>query len=389
MARFMILLLLLVLAVGIGANSVVGAQDDEPLRITLWINGPLGDKSFFDSAQRGMDRLIDDGFNVEVNTIENPTDPNTWESSLDDAMADTDNYDVFIAGTFQMIEFVAERSHLYPDKTFIFFDAPMPYEDPELCVDGCANVYSILYSQNEGSFLAGVYAGAMTISGLEGFNDEPIIGSIGGNQIPVIDDFIVAYEQGACLVNPESQSIVQYVGGPGGEGWNNPARAKDITLAMFEQGADIVFNVAGGSGAGIFEAALEEEHFAIGVDSDQAALYLESNPELAERILTSMEKRVDNSLYRAIELYLAGELPIGEAEVLGIEEGGVMLSDNEIYQEATPDNVKELIDAVEEAVINGDITVNSAFGDDPTPVGQPCSEMPETDFDVSEFLGEM
>jgi basic membrane protein A len=262
----------------------------------------------------------------------------------------------------------------------------MPYEDPEHCVEACANVYSVGYSQNEGSFLAGVYAGAMTISGLDGFNDEPIIASIGGQDIPIINDFVVAYEQGACLVNPESVNISQYVSGD--DGWENPARGKEITLAVYEQGADIVFNVAGGSGHGMFEAALEQEHYAIGVDSDQAALYLDSNPELAERILTSMEKRVDNSLYRAIELYLAGELEIGAFEVLGIEEGGVELSDNEIYQEATPDNIKELITAVEEAVVNGDITVNSAFGEEPTPVGQPCSDMPETDFDVSAYLGE-
>jgi basic membrane protein A len=315
------------------------------------------------------------------------TDGNLWEAGIDDAMSDTDSYDIFIQGTFQTFTFVAERSHLYPDKTIIFYDVPMPYDDPELCVEGCTNVYSITYAQNEGSFLAGVYAGAMTISGLEGFNDESIIGSIGGQDIPIINDFVVAYEQGACLVNPESVNISQYV--TGDDGWENPARGKEITLAMFEQGADIVFNVAGGSGHGMFEAALEQDHYAIGVDSDQAALYVDSNPELAERILTSMEKRVDNSLYRAIELYLDGELPVGEAENLGIEEGGVQLSDNEIYQEATPDNIKELITAVEEAVTGGDITVNSAFGEEPTPVGQPCSDMPETDFDASAYLGEM
>jgi basic membrane protein A len=392
MARYKVLILLLVLSVIVGASSVVTAQD-ETLRITLFINGTLGDKSFFDSAQRGLDNLLDDDFNIEVNTIETSTDPSTWEPGIDDALSDTDNYDIFIAGTFQTIEYVAERSHLYPDKTLIFFDAPMPYEDPEICVDACANVYSIGYSQNEGSFLAGVYAGAMTISGLAGFNDDPIIASIGGQDIPIINDFVVAYEQGACLVNPESVNISQYVSGS--DGWNNPARAKEISLAVFEQGADIVFNVAGGSGPGMFEAALEQDHYAIGVDSDQAALYVDSNPDLAERILTSMEKRVDNSLYRAIELYLADELPVGTFEVLGIETGGVELSDNEIYQDATPDNIKELVTAVEEAVVSGDITVTTVFEDRVSlgytlaTVGQPCSEMPETDFDVSMYLGEM
>lgn len=381
MSRVKILLVLAVLALVMVGS--VSAQD-ETLKITMFFHGPLGDKSFFDSAMRGMDNLVNDGFNIEVNVIQTAVDPNIWEAALDDAMADTDNYDILIAGTFQLPEFLAKRSHLYPDKTFIFYDAPMPWDNPELCVEKCANVYTIGYSQNEGSFLAGVYAGAMTTSGLEGFNDEAIISSIGGNQIPVIDDFVVAYEQGACLVNPEVQNIAQYVGGA--NGWSDPARAKEITLAIFEQGGDIVFNVAGGSGQGMFEAALEQGHYAIGVDSDQASIYLESDPDLAERILTSMEKRVDNSLYRAIELYLDGSLPLGTHETLGIELGGVMLSDNEIYQDATPDNIKELITAVEEAVIAGDIKVNTAFGDNPTKVGQPCSEMPETDFDASMYL---
>jgi basic membrane protein A len=384
MSRAKFLLLFVILGL-LCAGSVAVSAQDETVKITLFINGNLGDKSFFDSAQRGLDKLIDDGFNVEVNTIESGTDPNTWEPGIDDAMSDVDNYDIFIAGTYQVPDYVGERSHLYPDKSFIFFDAPMQYDNPEVCVDKCKNVYSILYSQNQGSFLAGVYAGAMTISGLDGFNDQPIIGSIGGNQIPVIDDFVVAYEQGACLVNPESQNIAQYVGGS--DGWSNPARAKEITLAMFEQGADIVFNVAGGSGDGMFEAAEEQDHYAIGVDSDQALIIQEANPDRAKRVLTSMKKNVDNSLYRAFELYMDGKLPVGQIEVLGIAEGGVGLADNEIYQAATPDNIKELIKAVEEAVINGDISVNTAFGDAPTPVGQACSDMPKTEFDVSKYLG--
>ena len=388
MARLKFVILMLVLMgmiAALGASSV--SAQEEPLRIVMLINGTLGDKSFFDSAQRGLDQLIDDGYNVEENTIELGTDPNNWEAGFEDAMSNTDSYDILIAGTYQTIEFMAKRAHLYPDKTFIFYDASMPYDDPEICVDACQNVYSILYSQNEGSFLVGVYAGAMTTQDIDGMNPEPIIGSIGGQDIPVINDFVVAYEQGACLVNPESHNIAQYVGG--NDGWSNPARAKEITLAMYEQGADIVFNVAGGSGDGIFEAAEEQNHYAIGVDSDQALIIQEANPERAQHILTSMQKRVDNSLYRAIQLYLDGELPVGEAEVLGIEKGGVELADNEIYEAATPDNIKELIAAVQEAVINGDITVNTAFGDNPTPVGQACSDMPETDFDVSQYLGEM
>lgn len=362
---------------------------DEPLRIVNVVNGVLGDKSFFDSAQRGMDRLIDEGYNVEVNTIELGIDPANWESGLADAMADTDSYDLLIVGTFQMGEFLAQRVHLYPDKYFIMYDDAVQYDNPDMCFEGCTNVYSVTYAQNEGSFLAGVYAGAITRSDLEGVNEAHIIGAIGGQDIPVINDFIVGYEQGACLVNPDSQVLVQYAGG-----WNDPAKGKEIALAMYEQQADIVFQIAGGTGVGVFEAAEEQGKYAIGVDSDQALIIQETAPEQAQRVLTSMLKNVDNSLYRAVDLFLQDELPFGEAEVLGIAEGGVGLAENDIYEENTPEWILDLIDAVTDAVDEGEITIVTVFEDRVDlgyalgSVGQGCEAMPETDFDVSEFLPE-
>jgi basic membrane protein A and related proteins len=382
-SKILALMLVLMLAFGVVAVPTTQAQDgdDDPLRITLVINGVLGDKSFFDSAQRGMDRLIDDGYNVEVNTIELGIDPANWESGLADAMADTDNYDILIVGTFQMGEFLATRVHLYPDKYFVMYDDSVAYDNPDVCVEGCENVYSVTYAQNEGSFLAGVYAAAMTQSEVEGFNPDMIIGAIGGQDIPVINDFIVGYEQGACLVDPTSQVLVQYAGG-----WNDPAKGKEIALAMYEQKADIVFQIAGGTGVGVFEAAEEQDKYAIGVDSDQAQIIMETNEAQAERILTSMLKNVDNSLYRAVTLHLEGELPYGEAERLGIAKGGVGLAKNDIYEDTTPDEVLDLIDGIEEAVDEGEIEIVSVFGDDAATVGMGCDQMPEVDFDVAEYL---
>ncbi|MBN8591634.1 MAG: BMP family ABC transporter substrate-binding protein [Anaerolineae bacterium] len=377
--RQRVLFVVLVLMLGVGVFSV--AAQDKPLRVTYVVNGTLGDKSFIDSAQRGLDQSVEE-FGIDVRTIETGFDPANWESGLADMMADTDNYDVLIAGSFSMLNYMASRVHLYPDKVFFFYDASMPYDDPSICVDGCTNVYSITYAQNEGSFLAGVYAAAMSLqTDIEGINESPIIGALGGQDIPVINDFIVGYEQGACLVNPESQVLVQYAGS-----WSDPARGKEIALAMYDQGADIVFQVAGGTGEGVFEAATEQGAFALGVDSDQASIIADTDPDQAARILTSMMKNVDKSLYRAIELYLAGELPIGTADALGIADGGVGLAYNDIYTEVTPQPVQDLVAAVEAAVLSGDISIITAFGDAAVPVGQGCAAMPETEFDAASFL---
>lgn len=369
-----------VLLVALCVLAAPAMAQDEPLRVVSVVNGTLGDKSFFDSAQRGMEAIADE-YDLEIDTVELGIDPANWEPGLLDVMSDSDSYDVLIAGTFQMISFMAANAHHYPDKFFMFYDAPMPYDDADVCVEGCANVYSMTYAQNEGSFLAGVYAAAMTQSGIEGTNDAPIIGAVGGQQIPVIDDFIVGYEQGACLVNSESQNIVQYAGS-----WNDPARGKEIALAMYEQDADIVFQIAGGTGVGVFEAAHEQGHFALGVDSDQATIVAETDPDQAERILTSMLKNVDNSIFRAVTKHLEGTLPYGSAENLGIPEGGVGLAKNEFYDAATSDEVKAMVEAAEAAVVNGDIQVQTVFADMPAEVGTACADMSTADFDLSAMM---
>lgn len=375
----LVICLLLVVSLLPVLAAPTAAQDD-PLRITYVVNGVLGDKSFIDSAMRGLDRAADE-FDIELEVIELGIDVSNWETGLDDMMADRDSYDVLIVGSYSMVDYLSARAHLYPDKDFFIYDAPASYDNPEICVDGCENVYSFTTKQNEGSFLVGVYAAAMTNSDLEGMNSEAILGAVGGGDIPVINDFIVGYEQGACLVDPDSEVLVQYAGG-----WNDPARGKEITLAMYEQGADIVFQIAGATGDGVFEAAEERGRYALGVDSDQATIIMAQDPEKAERILTSMMKNIDNLLYRAISLYMEDELVFGEAEALGIPEGGVGLAYNEIYDEKTPENVKDLIVVVEEAVASGDISVNTVIGEDAVSVGMSCDAMPETDLDVSEYL---
>jgi basic membrane protein A len=192
------------------------------------------------------------------------------------------------------------------------------YASADCAPNKCENVYSILYKQNEGSYLAGVYAGAMTTQEMDGMNPDAVIGSVGGQEIPVILDFMVGYEQGAKDTNPDIQVIRQFAGG-----WNDPAKGKELAKAQYSQGADIVFQIAGGTGQGVFEAATEDGKYAIGVDSDQAMIIKDADPAQAERILTSMMKNVDNSLFRGLQMHLDGTAPYGTAESLGIAEGGV------------------------------------------------------------------
>ncbi|MCB9102130.1 MAG: BMP family ABC transporter substrate-binding protein [Anaerolineales bacterium] len=322
---------------------------EAPLKVILFVNGLLGDKSFFDSAQRGVDRAVKD-FGIEAKTIEAGDDQTQWEAAVIDTLENED-FDILIVGTFQMIEYLERFAPQYPDKKFIIYDAPVNYESG--C---CDNVYSVTYKQNEGSYLAGVYAAAMTTQDIDGMNPETVIGSIGGQEIPVILDFMVGYEQGAKDTNPDIQIIRQFA-----NSWDDPAKGKELAKAQYSQGADIVFQIAAGTGQGVFEAAAEDGHYAIGVDSDQALIVEDADPDQAARILTSMMKNVDNSLYRAIDLHLKGELPYGQIEELGIAEGGVGLARNKYYDELTPDDVKTLVDEAEKKILDGEIKVETGF----------------------------
>ncbi|HSV86524.1 MAG TPA: BMP family ABC transporter substrate-binding protein [Levilinea sp.] len=348
MKKYLVITLTLLIGVSLllsacaPAAPAADAAEDGRIRVVHLINGVQGDKSFFDSAVRGVTRAQQE-FDLDVKTIEAGIDPARWQPALEDAAAN-EEFDIMILGTYQMAEFLQMVAPKYPDKKFIIYDVSVDYTACD-----CGNVYSVLYKQNEGSFLAGVYAGLMTKTG--------IIGAVGGQDIPVINDFIVGYTQGAASVGIDpSNVIVQYAGG-----WNDPVRGKEIALAMYQQGADIVFQIAGGTGVGVFQAAQETGNFAIGVDSDQAMIIRDTDPEQANFILTSMLKNVDNSLYRALKMYVEGTLPFGQAENLGVAEGGVGLAKNEIYDQVTPDDVKAKIEQVEKDLLEGKITVESVF----------------------------
>ncbi len=331
------------------SNNSQTASTTKPLKVINFINGVLGDKSFFDSAERGMVKAKAE-LGIEYKTIEAGVDPTAWESAIKDTLENED-FDVLIVGTFQMNGFLTDLADKYADKKFIIYDAPVDYAKCK-----CANVYSITYKQNEGSYLAGVYAGAMTTQAVDGMNPEKVIGSVGGQEIPVILDFMVGYEQGAKSVLPDVQVIRQFAGG-----WNDPAKGKELAKAQYSQGADIVFQIAGGTGQGVFEAAAEDGHFAIGVDSDQATIIKDSDPKQAERILTSMMKNVDNSLFRALKMTIDGNAPYGKIEALGIAEGGVGLARNEFYDKSTPDAVKKMVDDAEKQITSGAVKVDTAF----------------------------
>ena len=329
------------------------APEGTHYKAALLLNGNLGDKSFYDSANEGLERLRDelgeDVFDFKVEQMGGTAaDEAKWEPTLLD-YCDTGDYDVIIMGTWQMADALARAAEEYPDQKFIFFDEEFDFEgngNPE-------NVYNVMYKQNEVSYLVGAAAAMMTTDdSIEGIDpDNHIIGFLGGMDNSVINDFLVGYIQGAADIDPDIEVAVGFVGD-----FVDSTKGKDIALSQYQSGADVGFNVAGNAGLGQIEAAKDEGKYAFGVDSDQAALL----PDYADYIPTSALKNVGKSLYLAIQKDMLGELKYGTEETYGFKEGGVALVKDAHYEKMLSENIRTKLDELEQSIIDGDIVVNTS-----------------------------
>ncbi|NMB21120.1 MAG: BMP family ABC transporter substrate-binding protein [Firmicutes bacterium] len=312
-----------------------------PVRVALVLSGFLGDQSFNDSAHQGLLRAVED-FGIELRVLESEV-PADWEQNLV-AMADA-GYDLVIASSTQFQDILERNAGYFPHIKFGIIDGVV--EQP--------NVVSAVFAQNEGSFLAGAAAALWTqYDHLPGVNSEKTIGWVGGMDIPVLHDFLTGYRQGAQYIDPDIRVLVSFAGS-----FSDPVRGKELTLSQYEQGADIVMNVASGTGNGILEAAYEEGKYAIGVDLDQDGIYPGS-------IVTSMLKRIDQAAYLMTQQVVEGTYEGGQVLYMDIANGGVSLTDMSVMQAALGDDfpaeILEVIEELTQKVRNGEIVVESYEG---------------------------
>ncbi len=313
----------------------------EKVSVCVVYTGNLGDQSYNDSCNIGAMRAVED-FGIELKNLEGTT-PDEWEQNFIAAAAA--GYDLVICSSSNLQPYLEKYAKDYPDVKFAIIDTN---------VDG-DNVVSVSFAQNEGSFLAGAAAAMFTTkTDIPGVNPEKIIGWVGGMDIPVLSDFFIGYEQGAKHVDPDVTVLQSFAGV-----WTDPLKGKELTLGQYEQGADIVMNVASGTGAGILEGAKEAGKYAIGVDLNQ-------DNDQPGSVLTSMIKRVDNACYLMIKAVVEGTFEGGSKTYLTLKEGGVGLTDFAVMKEALgdkfPEDIVTEVQKLEQQIINGEITVENFEG---------------------------
>lgn len=324
-----------------GSDGGNAGSKDDAIRVCIVYTGNLGDKSYNDSCNMGAQKAVED-FGIELKSLEGTT-AQEWEANL--VAACEEKYDLIIGASSNIADYIAKHGPNYPDTKFAVIDTTVDLP----------NVQSISFAQNQGSFLAGAAAAMFTQkTDIEGVNADNTIGWVGGMDIPVLHDFYTGYEQGAKYINPDITILQAFAGA-----WGDPLKGKELTLAQYEQGADIVMNVASGTGAGVLEAAKEAGKYAIGVDLDQDA-------DQPGHVLTSMVKRVDNACYLTIESVVNDEFKGGTTQYLSLAEGGVSLTDFSVIKEALgdkfPQDIVDKCKELEEKIISGEIVVENYEG---------------------------
>ncbi|MNO37783.1 Membrane lipoprotein TmpC precursor [compost metagenome] len=325
-------------------NSENRAAGEDALKVVLLIPGNLGDKSFLDSANRGL-QLVKSYLNAETKVIEMGTDQTKWQPIFEDVS--NQDWDLIISGNSTTTEIFHAVAAEHPDKKYIDFETEQE-QVPE-------NVYAMNYKVNDSSFLAGAVAALVTSSDLPGMNPDKKIGFLGGLDVPGINAFLIGYIEGAKYIDPDIKVITSYAGD-----FSDPAKGKELSLVQYNAGADVIFGAAGGTGLGIFDAAKEQNKYAVGVDSDQALLFQETDKAKANLIVTSAMKNIDQSILRAVKSYKEGTLKFGVRETLGFVEGGTGIAENDIYNELLTDEMKNKIQEIKTKLQNNEITVDDA-----------------------------
>jgi basic membrane protein A and related proteins len=315
-------------------DSTDAPVDGDTVGLLFDITG-RGDKSFNDAAAAGLDKASAElGIAASESTPTGDADRAERLKGLVDA-----GNQLVIGVGFLWGDALTAGAAEYPDTNFAIIDSVIEAD----------NVASLVFAEQEGSFLVGVAAALKSQSGKVGF--------IGGVEIDLIKRFEAGFTAGAKAVNPDIEVLAQYISQPPDfSGFNDTAKGKEIAAAMYEAGADVIYSAAGGSGLGAFEAAKEAgapgEVWAIGVDSDQYNLV---SADLQPYILTSMLKKVDVAVFGIISDFVNGTFS-GGVKVFDLSSDGVGYSTSGGFV----DDIKDQIDEFAAKIISGEIVVPSS-----------------------------
>ena len=308
----------------LAATGPAPAQDFAPA-IVFDMGGKF-DKSFNEAAYNGAER-----FKKESGAAYREFEV-TNETQRDQALRNLARRGatVIVAVGFAQAAPVETAAKEFPKVKFTIIDA----------VVDLPNVQSIVFKEQEGSFLAGLMAAQASKTGKVGF--------IGGMDIPLIRAFACGYVQGAKFAKP-SVEVLQNMTGTTPAAWRDPTRGGELARSQFDRGADVVYAAAGGTGLGVLQAAKDQGKLSIGVDSNQNHLHPGS-------VLTSMIKRVDVAVYESFKQAKAGTWKAG-VQNLGLKENGVGVAIDANNRKLVSADMEKAVNAARADIVSGKLKV--------------------------------
>src|SRR3954470_385370 len=293
----------------------------------VYANGGKFDKSFNEGVSNGAKKFTDET-KIAVVDFE-PSNETQFEQAL--RRFAQRGQDPIIAVGFSQAVALEKVAKEFPNSHFTIIDS----------VVKLPNVQSVVFKEQEGSFLVGVLAALASKSGKVGF--------VGGMDIPLIRRFQCGYEQGVKYANPKAELIANMTGTTPAA-WNDPGRGAELAKGQFDRGVDVVFAAAGATGTGVLQAAKDQGKLAIGVDSNQNHLH-------PGTILTSMVKRVDVAAHDSFKAANDKSWKGGIA-ALGLKDGGVDWALDKDNEKLVTADMKAKVDAARADIVSGKIVVH-------------------------------
>ena len=322
---------------GSGATDGASAgSDGAEFKVGLAFDiGGRGDKSFGASAGRGMDQAIEELGVTASEAVAVAAEPESAKEERLRLLAQNGHNPVIAVG-FAYGPSLAKVAPEFPDVNFAIIDDSSATGD---------NIANLTFAEHEGSFLVGAAAALKSKTGNVGY--------IGGVQVPLLEKFQAGYEAGAKAVNPDIEVQSRYLTQPPDfSGFADPSKATTTADGMYQNGADVIYTAAGGSGSGTFKSAKANDKLAIGVDSDQA---LTADEGVRDVIITSMIKKVDVAVFDFLKSVSEGAFTAGPS-VYDLERDGVDYSTTG----GQVDDIAAKLDEFKEQIIAGTITVPEA-----------------------------
>ncbi|GAB1483676.1 BMP family ABC transporter substrate-binding protein [Treponema sp.] len=297
-----------------------GAASGKALSIAVFVPGVLSGSPIYEMLAQGVQKAADEASGVRVKVVEGGFNQAEWETKLT-SLAASRAYDLIVSSNPAIPALCANVSKNFPNQQFLLLDGELA---------GNPSIYTLRYNQREQAYLAGHLAALVSKDGLEKRKSSLRLGLVAGQEYPAMNGIILpGFKEGARAVDPEMDVDFRVVGN-----WFDAAKGTELASSMIRDGVSVILAIAGGANQGVLQAASEAKAYVVWFDIDGYSLR-------PGTVAGSAVIHQDMAAYEQVKRYLAGTLPFGSSEIVGVADGYVdFLEDNDSYRSTVNESIR-------------------------------------------------